>query len=103
MERKSKRGGFGGVLRGIGVVTAMVLCCAGPVLLAGGAFAALGGWMRDPLVIIVGTAIVGVTMFSVIRRQRSGQACCLPQRDLSSIASERNAAVDRLPATHDER
>lgn len=97
-EGKGKRDGVGGALGGLGLVAAMVLCCAGPALVAGGAFAALGGWLRNPLVIILGAAIVAVAASSMVRRWRAGHACCPLPRDVSSNDSERSAAVDRLPA-----
>lgn len=102
MKDKDKRGGFGGALGGIGMVTAMVLCCAGPILVAGGTFAALGGWMRNPLVTILGAAIVAVALFSVIWRRRSGQACCAPQDEPSSTISAGSVAVIDARRTRDE-
>lgn len=103
MKDKDKRGGFGGALGGLGVAVAMVLCCADPILIAGGVFAALGGWTRNPLVTILGAAIVAVALFNVIRRRRSGQACSTPQDEPSSTTSARSTAVIGARRTRDER
>ena len=55
---------------GIGVVigaVALVLCCAGPALIAGGALSAIGGALSSPIVIAVGVALV-VTAIAITLR-----------------------------------
>jgi len=64
-----------GVLAGIGIGVAMVLCCAAPALVAGGALAAIGGFLGDPLVIAVG--IVGVAVaVPLVRRGHAARGGC---------------------------
>ena len=45
-------------------VFALVLCCAGPALIAGGALSAMGTALRSPIVIAIGVAF-GVTAVSI--------------------------------------
>lgn len=64
---------------GVGAVAAMVLCCAGPLLIAGGALGAIGGFFSNPLVIAVGVALIGVALVAAVKRSgRGGDDCCDP-------------------------
>ena len=51
---------------GVGAVL-MVLCCAGPALIAGGALAAVGGFFANPLVIAVGVLLVALAIAAALR------------------------------------
>jgi mercuric ion transport protein len=71
--------GPGAVGAGIGVVLLMILCCAGPALLASGALAGLGAWLGNPWVIAAAVLLaVGAFTFVVHRRAQRRAACCPP-------------------------
>lgn len=75
-----RRGGLLGALAMVGVVLLPVLCCAGPVLLAGGALAGLRGvlvspWLMAPAAVL----LVGGLLWWLRRRSTgSGGSCCPP-------------------------
>ncbi|MQA03856.1 MAG: hypothetical protein GEV07_14410 [Streptosporangiales bacterium] len=62
----------------------MVLCCAVPLLIAGGALGVLGGLLRSWWLIgLAAVLVVGVIAWRVRRSTTRGQAgddCCPPQR-----------------------
>ncbi|MEU9069863.1 hypothetical protein AB0E06_24065 [Streptomyces sp. NPDC048109] len=65
-----------GALAAVGA--AWVVCCAGPVLLAGGALGALGGVLRNPWIIAAATAVVAAAIVVLVRRRRAGRRACCP-------------------------
>ena len=90
------RSGLGGGLAMAGFGLLMVLCCASPVLIAGGALGVLGGAVRSPWLIAVGALVVlaalGYTLRRRARRNLPGgdrRDCCPPQ------------LPDRAPVRHD--
>jgi uncharacterized membrane protein YedE/YeeE len=53
-------------------VLALVLCCAGPALVAGGLLSTLGAVVSNGFVIALGLAIIaGAVVFTVARRRRA--------------------------------
>lgn len=59
----------------VGVVVgvfALVLCCAGPALIAGGALSAIGAALRSPVVIAIGVALVLTAVSITLRRRAHG-------------------------------
>ncbi|WP_371811951.1 hypothetical protein [Kocuria sp. TGY1127_2] len=58
----------------------MVLCCALPLLIAGGALAGVGGVLGSPWVISAGLVVVAVAVIASLRRRRRNdvQGCCPP-------------------------
>lgn len=65
---------------------ALVLCCAAPVLIAGGALATIGGIVSNGFVIALGVLIVvGAVVFALGRRSRP----CAPDED--SVPTARNS------------
>ena len=87
MSRRS--GDTKGVLAVIGLGAAMVVCCAGPVLIGAGAAGVIGGALRSPwligaAVVLAVAAIVYTTMRQLARRHRvrdgvsTGGDCCPP-------------------------
>ena len=73
---------------GTGAVLLMVICCAGPALLATGVaasvLAAIGAWVSNPWVIAVAVALPGTVTTVVIRRTlrrraEGGDNCCPPR------------------------
>ncbi len=68
-----------GTAAAVGAALVMVVCCVGPALLAGGALGALGGVLRSPWLIAVGTLVVATAIILVVRRGRADRAhCCRP-------------------------
>ncbi|AVV45429.1 mercury transporter [Streptomyces sp. SID9913] len=78
-----RRGGLLGTLGMVGVVLLPVLCCAGPVLLAGGALAGLGGALVSPWLLAPAAVLLAGGLLWWLRRRPtgSGDSCCpLPAR-----------------------
>lgn len=86
-----------GLLAVIGIGGAMVLCCAGPVLLAAGAAGVLGGALRSGWLILVAVGLVVAAVVLAVHRGRrgsrdsgssaegsilgpDGDSCCPPRR-----------------------
>ncbi|MEU9279742.1 hypothetical protein [Streptomyces sp. NPDC048341] len=67
-----------GALAAVGAGLVMVACCAGPVLLAGGALGALGGVLRNPWIIAAATAVVAAAIAVLVHRRRAGRRACCP-------------------------
>ncbi|WP_062641437.1 hypothetical protein [Streptomyces maremycinicus] len=67
-------------MAGIGAALLMIVCCAGTVLLAGGALAGLGGVLVSPwLLAPAAVLLVGGLLWRLRhRRTGSGDACCPP-------------------------
>src|SRR6266496_907593 len=85
----SNASNLGGPLAAVGVGLLMVVCCAGPVLLAAGGLSVLGAALHHPW-LLVGAAVlvlaaVGITI-RLVRARRdhggggtsAGEACCPP-------------------------
>ncbi len=66
---------------GFGAVVLMLLCCAGPALLAAGALGSLGAFLGNPLVILAGSVVAAAAVIGVGRRHSRGAACCPPEHD----------------------
>ena len=79
--RRDHRPG-GGLLLGAGAVLLLALCCALPMLIAGGVLAGVGGILGNPWVIGTGIALVALVVLVVaLRRTRSDHTdhdCCPP-------------------------
>jgi mercuric ion transport protein len=58
----------------VGAVVAAVICCAGPTLVAGGALVAVGGFLRNPVVIAVAAFAVASAVGYAVRRYRADPA-----------------------------
>lgn len=72
-ERPSNPGqGPGGIWLTIGAVFVAVICCAGPLLLAGGGLAVAGGVLGSPLVLAIAALVLaGAVLYTLHRRSRS--------------------------------
>lgn len=77
-----------GAFAGIGIVLAMVLCCAGPALVAGGALTAVGGFLGNPLVIALGIVTILSASGLVMRRRAGREECCEPDRQQASARKD---------------
>lgn len=82
MSASRERSGPGGVAAVVGAGLLMVVCCAGPLLLAGGALGAVGGALRNPWLITVGVVVLLIgaayALLCRVRRRRGArpQDCC---------------------------
>lgn len=69
----------------VGVVAALAVCCTiHLIVLAGGVGAAtgiLGGWLRNPYLIIGGLLLLTIALGTLVinRTKDSGGSCCPPQ------------------------
>jgi len=68
-------GATGAVLVGF----ALVLCCAGPALIAGGALSAIGGVLSNPLVIALGVMLILAAVLVTLRRRATRDLSCHPR------------------------
>jgi predicted phage tail protein len=71
------------MLAAVGAALVMVVCCAGPLLVAGGALGAVGGALTNPWLITVGAVMVlagtGYALTRQARRRRgAGPDDCCP-------------------------
>lgn len=64
---------------GAGAVALMVLCCAGPTLVAAGVLGSVGAFLGNPLVIAGGLLLAAAAVLIVIRRRSDHAACCPPR------------------------
>jgi mercuric ion transport protein len=76
-SRDNQPGG-GGLLMAAGAGLLMIACCVLPLLIAGGALAGIGGFMRSPWVIAAGVLLVVVAVLAVPRRHKWDDECCEP-------------------------
>lgn len=66
-------------LAGVGAAVLMIVCCAGPALVAAGALAGVGGFLGNPWLIAAAVVLVAAGITAIVRRRRSGRdACCPP-------------------------
>ncbi|MCP3818842.1 mercury transporter [Streptomyces sp. A3M-1-3] len=75
-----RRGGLLGTVGMVGVVLLPIICCAGPVLLAGGALAGLGGVLGSPWLLVPAAVLPAGALAWWLRRRSSagGDSCCPP-------------------------
>ncbi|MFE9651254.1 mercury transporter [Streptomyces sp. NPDC006365] len=83
MSASRERSRVGGAATVIGAGLVMVVCCAGPLLVAGGAFSAVGGAPANPWLITMGVVVLLVgTAYAlrcrVRRRHGAGPEDCRP-------------------------
>ena len=76
----SRHEGYGVSQAALGAgVAVMVICCAGPVLVAAGALGVIGRLVGNPVVVLAAVAAVTAVVMTVLRRHdRSGDAVCCP-------------------------
>ncbi|HEX5403022.1 MAG TPA: mercury transporter [Pseudonocardiaceae bacterium] len=95
MTDQDNRPGVGGTLAVVGGGLLMVLCCAGPVLLAGSTLTAVGGALRSPWLLGAGAVVVlaalGYTFRRRVRRPTSAgsEDCCPPSSVRSDPADQK--------------
>ncbi|GAA1519515.1 hypothetical protein ACIRN4_08390 [Pimelobacter simplex] len=73
--------GPSGVLLGSGAALFMVVCCAGPALIAAGALGVIGGWLGSPWLIGAALTVLAAAVLWTMTRRRNGSDaadCCNP-------------------------
>ncbi|MFI7019190.1 mercury transporter [Streptomyces sp. NPDC050164] len=83
MSSSRERSGLGGLAAAVGAALLVMVCCAGPLLVAGGALSALGGVLANGWLISVGAVILfagaGYTLHCrALRRRGAGPDDCCP-------------------------
>lgn len=107
MSNPDKRG----LLAGLGLGAALLVCCALPLLFAAGALGALGGFFSSPWLWAAAGLVLAIALARTATRMRSrttqdgsssqarGDDCCPPQRDdHSRIEPSPTQQADNNPA-----
>ena len=69
-------------MAGVGVL--MVVCCAGPALVAAGALGVLAAWLHNPALLgAAAGAAMATIAWLLARRQRPGPDACYPSNGTS--------------------
>ncbi|MER6999191.1 mercury transporter [Streptomyces sp. NPDC000410] len=82
MSASRERSGLGAIAAAVGAGLVMVVCCAGPLLLAGGALGAIGGALASAWLITAGAVVIlagtGYALRCRARRHRGAtpKGCC---------------------------
>ncbi|MCX4581536.1 hypothetical protein [Streptomyces sp. NBC_01481] len=81
MSASREGSGLGGVAAVVGAGLLMVVCCAAPLLVTGGALGGVGGWLDNPWLITVGAVVLltGAAYALRCRARRRGarpEDCC---------------------------
>jgi hypothetical protein len=83
---------------GVGAVLAMVLCCAGPALVAAGAVGAVGAFLSNPVVLALAFALlVGAVIAGTTRSRGREDACCAPKLAAPDDDQASENAADGAP------
>jgi len=79
-QTPERRGGLLGTLGMVGVMLLPIICCAGPVLLASGALAGLGGVLVSPWLLAPAAILLAGALAWWMRRRSTagGDSCCPP-------------------------
>jgi len=56
---------------------ALVVCCAGPTIIAGALFSTVGGLVVGPIFAVVGIFVMVLAVRITLRRRESGRAGCI--------------------------
>nr|WP_024127515.1 hypothetical protein [Streptomyces sp. F12]AHE40251.1 merT [Streptomyces sp. F12] len=77
-RRDQESSGTGMAAAGIDAAVLMIVCCAGPALVAAGTLGALGGFLGNPWVIAAAIVVLVAAVTAVVRRRHSGRDVCCP-------------------------
>ena len=58
VRQTGRPGRYHTLAAGIGIAAAMILCCAGPILIAAGALGAIAGFFSNPLVLLAAATVL---------------------------------------------
>ena len=78
MSKPEPAGSHRGLVGGIVAAFVLVLCCAGPVLIAGGVLGGIGGALCNPFVIAAGVLIIVAAVGVTLHKQHRGKVTCDP-------------------------
>lgn len=92
MSGPRERSGAGGMPALVGTGLLMVLGCAGPLLVAGGALIVVGGARRDPWLITVGAVMVLIPVAYVLRCRARNRGGAAPEDHCPSVPRPSDAA-----------
>ncbi|MEV5876405.1 hypothetical protein AB0L75_19655 [Streptomyces sp. NPDC052101] len=73
-----RRSGSRATVAWIGAALLVVLCCAGPTLVAAGALAGLGAWLSSPWLIAAAAVLLATAVITAIHRHRGNTSCRPP-------------------------
>lgn len=86
----TNRNGGPGLGAGAGIGVLMIVCCAGPALIAAGVLGAVGRFLGNPIVVAASVALAVVAVTAVVRR-RGRDECCTP----AQVDTESDRVRDR--------
>ncbi|OEV03124.1 hypothetical protein [Streptomyces oceani] len=89
-RRDPESSGTGMAAAGIGAAVLMIVCCAGPALIAAGALAGIGAFLGNPWVIAAAVVLLVATVTAVVRRRRSGRDACCPPAEATKNSADRD-------------
>lgn len=72
------RSGSGTAVAGLGAVLMVIICCAGPTLLAASALGALGNLISSPWAIAAAAAVLAAIITATVRHHTRRNSCCPP-------------------------
>lgn len=80
VRQTGRPGRYHTLAAGIGIAAAMILCCAGPILIAAGALGAIAGFFSNPLVLLAAATVLlaGIIAVTRQRKRRRTDDCCPP-------------------------
>lgn len=79
-----------------GVALMVIVCCAGPALIAAGVLAGAGSWLGNPLLIALAVLVAaGVAVFVLRRRSRPGACCSTDGSTRGQVGQEEAWAATR--------
>ncbi|MFF4544016.1 hypothetical protein [Streptomyces sp. NPDC001435] len=89
-RRDRESSGLGMAAAGIGAALLILVCCAGPALVAAGVLGALGGFLGNPWVIAAAALLLLTAVTAVVRRRRSGRSACCPPTGSPQASADRD-------------
>ena len=95
MNVRNNSTGIGGPLAVVGAAVAMIVCCAGPALIAAGALTALGGALRSWGPIVAAAVTVLAAVGYTARRRKPPQRGTVRGLLGTRRSHQPNASTDR--------
>jgi hypothetical protein len=99
---RGARSGAGTVLAGVGATLLVVVCCAGPALVAAGALGVAGGVLRSPLVLGLAGLVLLAAVPIVLRRRRARACRDVPAVKTGDVSSGPPARLDARADTRED-
>ncbi|MFF4500413.1 hypothetical protein [Streptomyces sp. NPDC001401] len=95
--------GRGVAAAGIGAALLVIVCCAGPVLVAAGALGALGGFLGNPWVITAAALLLVAAATAAVRRRTGRDVHCPPTRSTKNSSGRGRPQTPLDLTVSDER